>query len=328
MTAPNGLKYVEDLRGPVNKSRIQASRSVWKVAYGTTKKLAFTQAFLVEVMAEVEALNRTKWGDPMPSAVLKNWKTSLAKQFRAMARHLSQALSTNKQWAWEIVNGDREEGKEEATESRGDEAAETGEEEDAEGDEEEDAEGDGEGDEEEEAEEEPEDEDEKPLTKAAPRTASSTPPPALKPCLKKPAASAAGLKKGVVWSGFDVELGKAWRMLPGKPKEWSDEDLIIPEGAKDSDVPLARFPNGDTEPVKGLTVKQARLAIELKKRGKNATAVKWEKERVGDKMKLAIKRKPDRTPLLILYELAEGMPERQKRQVALKTFGDVDLKDL
>ena len=296
---PNFLKYVEDLKAPVNRAAISKLASVWQVAHSVWKPLVFSQKWAEDVMGELEARQHITWGDKMPPAVLKSWRTNMAKQFRAMARHLGQGLAQKKKWAHDVIG--RDEAGDKTDEGEDAEAAEEeAEEEEPEGDEE----------------EEPEVEAAEPAV--APSVASGS---AAGPSIKRPAAA----KSEIAFVGYDREYEKAWRMRVGtNEKEWA-ESLIIPEGATDSDHPLAKFGN-DLVPVKGLTVKHVK-AIEANK-SKATTAVVWEGKMKLDETRLTIKRKPDRTPLLILFKHPQGEKEKQLCQVAVKVFGDVDAQDL
>ena len=94
---------------------------------------------------------------------------------------------------------------------------------------------------------------------------------------------------------------------------------------QESDHPLAKFADGTALPIKTITVKDIK-AIEAAARLRSKSAVLWEGVR-GD-AKLSIKKKPDRTPLLILFAHQNGeKAEKQLCQVALKVFGDVDAED-
>ena len=108
-------------------------------------------------------------------------------------------------------------------------------------------------------------------------------------------------------------------------REWA-ETITVPEGAVDTDHPLAKF-GDEYVTVKSLTVKQYKAMEEGRRKAK--AAVLWEGKLASDATtKLSIKRKPDRTPLLILFKCAPGEKEKQLCQVALKVFGDVEAKDL
>lgn len=324
------MKYCEDLKGPVNRDKLKGAETVLKAAYEAWPPMTFSQTWAVEVMCQVEAKQRAAWGDRMPKAQLTSWSTSLAKQFRAMTRHFAQGLITKKDWAHGIINssvvkgsennaGDGEDG--EGVEVHG-EGEEGGEEEiGGEGDEEEADPQDEGAEEEEEAEEEEaeEDNDKEAMEEAGAATTADKKRLAEKLVMKRPAGS-----DEAKFASYDNETEKAWRMLPGgREREWSDESLIIPPDAKDTDNPLAKFLNGDLLPVKGLTIKILKAKVSAKK---TASAVLWETTTPAG-MKLMIKRKPDRTPLLILFKYTDGSREKQICQVALKVFGDIDDAD-
>ena len=98
----------------------------------------------------------------------------------------------------------------------------------------------------------------------------------------------------------------------------------MPDGAKESDHPLAKFADGTTLPIKTITVKDIK-AIEAAARLRSKSAVVWDGVRGDDKLSI---KKPDRTPLLILFAHQNGeKAEKQLCQVALKVFGDVDAED-
>lgn len=260
-------------------------------------KLSFSQKDVVAVMAQVEAKQREVWPKQLNAKDLKVWQEALAKQFRAMARHLGQALIKKRPWALQVVA----DGKHEPDAG----CAEDEEEEDAEGEEEEEELLEEEEDEEEEQEEDEEESDDAEMLdrvvknhamkkatlaavaveeakeaaeKAKAQAASAKAHEAAakeasdkakarsrtKSAIDKPALKAN--EKNVCFVGYDTEHNQAWRQTPGGVKEWARE-LILPDTEGDQ-VVKAKFENGDVVPVPGITatgIKAAEEAMKFKK---------------------------------------------------------------
>eukprot|EP00969_Alexandrium_andersonii_P198376 8760999-Alexandrium_andersonii.AAC.1 len=107
--------------------------------------------------------------------------------------------------------------------------------------------------------------------------------------------------------GWDSLNLIAWRVLNSNPKHRElSVSLEFDDSSPDSASPVARFRDGDQWEVSDITVGELRNSS---KSGSDTPAVLWEGEHVVTHAKLQIRPRPDRFPLLSLYE--------QKRQVEL-----------
>jgi hypothetical protein len=318
---PQFLKYGEALDCKVNQKRVAQVKPIWVAAHKLWSKLSFTQKYVEDLMLKVEVRQRELWGKEMPPKVLKSWQVATARQFRAMARHVSQALIKKRPWAVSLIADGVAKG-----EVPKDEAEDTDEDEDTdacegeEGAEEEDPK------ESDEIVEATDEEQEENSEGAGASTVEPLPP---KPCLKKKGSigkTAHEIVHKISFVGYDTEHEQAWRQRHDGPKEWAVE-LILPE--KDSDPIMAKFADGELLEVKGITAKGVK-ATEAARKFQKGHATLWEGV-TSDGYKVTITRKEDRTPLLILYryggETEKNGKLKQLCQVALKVFGDVEDPD-
>ncbi len=140
---PNFLQYTESLTGPLDKVKIEKVTRMWAPIHSLWPPLTFTQTFIEACMTKVAVAMSRKWhvdADNTREEQVKAWAVAHGKQFRAMARHLSQAVAARKGWALTTVkaivdNPDKGDAVEDERAER-ENAEEGGEEEEAEKDEE------------------------------------------------------------------------------------------------------------------------------------------------------------------------------------------------
>ena len=241
---PEVLRYSEALDAPVNKDRIKEVGPMWRAIHEKTMmNLAFSQTQAEGIFVKVRELAEAKWQRRMTPSEAKDWAVAQARQFRAMARHISCAKVKKYTWVMELLDlGEHADG----------EGAETAEAEDCE---------------EEEAEEEEEKVAKQPKAKAKQKASKVE-----KPKLEEEPNLAPDRKSGKVEEskqytyGYDTELQNAWRLSskPGSKNEWAVS--LLPEiGATDASHPVATFKDGHEEGIKTVTMQELKRAALLKK---------------------------------------------------------------
>jgi hypothetical protein len=121
---PNFLSYTESLTGPLERVKIEKMSIMWGPIYKVWSSLSFAQTFVEEVMQQVANKMKVQWCVDLESTSdeqITAWSQSHAKQFRAMSRHLGQAIAARKGWALNIVKapvdaGDDDDGEQEGEE--------------------------------------------------------------------------------------------------------------------------------------------------------------------------------------------------------------------
>ena len=96
---PNFLDYGEDLeKSQVQRTRVIKHAAMWRELAKEAPALIFSQKQMVKIFAGVAAENEQKWGKRMTKETLSSWTSSLARQFRCMAAHISRAKQHKRAW--------------------------------------------------------------------------------------------------------------------------------------------------------------------------------------------------------------------------------------
>ncbi len=133
--------------------------------------------------------------------------------------------------------------------------------------------------------------------------------------MKRPAAA----KEGPTYvHGFDREHKMAWRRLAGKRdarNEWAIEVTRSDTDGDGNEYPTAHFADGTEHMLQTLTWNEYNALVHAPIAGRL-----WEDKENG----YYVIKKPDRTPLLILYETntTPGGRDSQICQLQLRNFGD------
>lgn len=312
---PDFMNYSETLKSKLNKSRIEAVGVMWQqIANHTKGKLAFSQSFMETVFRHVRGLAEKTWQRNMLDTEVDDWAAVSARQFRTMARHLSNSLKYT--WAQKVLGGCEDE----AGEGEGDEAGEGG----GEGGEEEEPTVDEEVEPEQEAEEEEatpdvkmkrpaaaSDSDDLSRTTKRPATASSSMDGSEKKRQRPATAAKADDGAATYTYGYDKETQNGWRRSDKKSAKPQMAMKFNTDLADDAH-PIATFADGSEVVIQTVTVKdiKAHAQFMLKSRGKL-----WEQ---GDH---SISHKKDRSPMLVLHGMVDGAT-KQLCQIHIRHFGD------
>ena len=99
---PDILQYSENLKAPLNKERIVARRAMWQAVYKVHPKLTFSQKNAEEMFDIVydEAMTNKTWARSLGDEEKTEWRASIARQFRTMARHINNGRT--KPWFAEL----------------------------------------------------------------------------------------------------------------------------------------------------------------------------------------------------------------------------------
>ena len=102
---PEVLHYSESMAAPVNKDRIKEVGPMWRAIHEKSPtSLAFSQTQAEDIFAKVRELAEAKWQRRMTPSEAKDWAVAQARQFRAMARHISCAKVKKYTWVMELLD--------------------------------------------------------------------------------------------------------------------------------------------------------------------------------------------------------------------------------
>jgi hypothetical protein len=103
MKVPSFLLYTEALDSPKQPAKIVRHAEMWREIASLHQPLTFTQKFMESAFELAgEHCGKATWQRPLTKDEVKSWKTSISKQFRAMARHITQ--STSASWCTNMLN--------------------------------------------------------------------------------------------------------------------------------------------------------------------------------------------------------------------------------
>lgn len=285
-TTPDFLRYSTSLKARLDRKRLSAMGMVFAELY-SMKALELTQAMPLDIMYKVEETQRASWTRVLAKDAKKEWATDLAKQLRAMCKHVRDALGNGRAWAKQLVSaeaGDEEAQNEGADEEDPEEVqsegAEKGDPEEAqhEGAEEEDHESDHCT--EAEAADEGGDDDDDNCEQSTGGV------------IKKPAGH--GLEDFVV--GYDAEHKMAWRASGGSQKEYA---MGLQAPANKDGHPVATWADGSTTIIKAITGKEMDMERVL---AENNRGRLWQ----SHNGLWSIQFRKDRKGILVLYKHALG----------------------
>ena len=104
MVVPDFLAYPEDLRAPKQTVKILRLRPLWQAVMKLHPPLTITQKGMETMFQRAaDRAGEHVWPRPLTAAELASWKTSIAKQFRTMARHIAQGRGTR--WYGKLLDG-------------------------------------------------------------------------------------------------------------------------------------------------------------------------------------------------------------------------------
>lgn len=204
-TAPDWLKYTEDMAGKSLPNKILPHKEMWIAIAAVHETLAFTPKQAETIMLCVARNHSSLWTRELNDEELKDFRQRMGKRLRKMARDIRQALVKKTGWALKLMNKDD-------APLAGEVVDDTAELENEEQEETEDghAEDEDEEEENEEMEEEEAEEDEVSPT-VAKRPAAAEAAAISQPVAKKRPAAASIDQESEFFYGFDWELSSAWR---------------------------------------------------------------------------------------------------------------------
>jgi hypothetical protein len=104
MQTPDSLAYSENLNAPKVPAKIVKHKRMWSGIVKLNESLTFTQKFMEEAFEKAgEEAGATKWARKLNEKEMATWKKSMAKRFRAMARHITQSMAAK--WCKTMFDG-------------------------------------------------------------------------------------------------------------------------------------------------------------------------------------------------------------------------------
>ena len=108
---PDFLKYGEKPKGcPVVVELIIPFKDMLVKLYKLHPTLSFRQSDIAQVFGLVAEAKGSSWVRKLTKDELPSYETRIALRFRAMARHVSQALLKRTTWAVAMFDGEEEQG--------------------------------------------------------------------------------------------------------------------------------------------------------------------------------------------------------------------------
>jgi len=326
---PDFLQYTEKLRGSLNKARILAMAAMFRqLVLETQGNLNFSQSVAEKLFDEVRKVAEASWQRPLSQAEYKEWKPSLARQFRAMCGHLLAAKAKSYAWASSIVNSKA------SGSSTAQQVVETNGEEEEEEEPEHEEHGEEEECEPDEAEEEPEadalSENEplvaKPVQKRVTFKLQQDPPPARKKLTGKQQAGPEGKavpdQKDDFEYSFDAELINAvrYRRTSAVRSSKAEQAVELVTGPDEVvDHPTYRFADGKCVLISCVTMKFLRLLQAA------AAARGLPKGKLWSQGPYYIAYKKDRSPMLRLHgPHGDDGADKPVLQIHIRHFGKPD----
>lgn len=345
---PNALQYSEKLDCKLDVNKILPHRGLWRKIREIVPNLSFVQSAMVKVFRETYEVVKSGWPKEFSDTELADWSTKMSKRVRSQGRAIAQATAKNPRVGWLLqlwkgplpvagkaaasgtktekleVEVKTEKNEMKVNRDGGGKHDNDGEDAEGEGGEEEKRDHDEETEEEDENDGSPEEEVDDGPQSDWPAASAAQYPSATgaehdgvrkRPAAAMPATSVGTSPEYVL--GFDNETNFAWRQLPGKRKELTNDFVIDrSEGSKD-ELCTVRFQNGEEYKIPGLTNDRAVGFVDL------ATVVRgglWHGKHRKTGNALSINPKADRTPLLVLYEYQDSSDRKQVCMVTIKKF--------
>lgn len=99
---PDFIRYSEDLKSRADKSKILEANEFWKDIYAENPNLFFSQRSAEQLFEILEEHATAFWPRPLTAQESGEWRQSMSRRIRAMARHINNARAKKASWVGQL----------------------------------------------------------------------------------------------------------------------------------------------------------------------------------------------------------------------------------